>query len=91
MEDDGAEPHRLRQSDRSAAEKQLSRRRRLLALLERRRESLVERRRPFRAPYRWNKLPAAERMQVRSAEGRGDGFVVGEISRELSQGSGKGW
>ncbi|KAF0299336.1 ATP-dependent RNA helicase TDRD9 [Amphibalanus amphitrite] len=65
VDDEAAEPQRLRESDRSAAEKQLSRRRRLLALLERRRESRVERRRPYRAAYRWNRLPAGERLQVR--------------------------
>ena len=70
VEEDAVEPHRLRESDRSAAEKQLSRRRRLLALLERRRESLVEKRRPFRAAYRWGKMPAAEKMQVSEVWGK---------------------
>lgn len=73
VEEDAAKPHLLRESDRSAAEKQLSRRRRLLVLLERQRESLVESRRPYRAAFRWIRLPTEEKMQVCGGEGQEGG------------------
>ena len=72
VEDDAAGPHRLRESERSAAEKQLSQRRRLLAMLERRCESLVESRRPFKAAFMWNRLPT-EKMQVCVGKDRKEG------------------